>query len=74
MATAAEGHHHPTEIKETFHLINEPGDAIHEALTGLTQHHPSLSYAPTHKIVYRSDLADFRKDHVTTIGFSGGGQ
>ncbi|KAF4303351.1 Dak kinase [Botryosphaeria dothidea] len=63
----------PTETKETFHLINEPGDAIHEALTGLTQHHPSLSYAPTHKIVYRSDLADFRKDHVTTIGFSGGG-
>ncbi|OJD28814.1 dak kinase [Diplodia corticola] len=59
--------------KETFHLINAPGDAIHEALTGLTQHHPSLSYAPTHKIVYRSDLADFRRDHVTTIGFSGGG-
>ncbi|OMP88832.1 Dihydroxyacetone kinase 1 [Diplodia seriata] len=59
--------------KETFHLINAPGDAIHEALTGLTQHYPSLSYAPTHKIVYRSDLADFRRDHVTTIGFSGGG-
>ncbi|GME65976.1 Dihydroxyacetone kinase [Neofusicoccum parvum] len=63
----------PTATKETFHLINAPGDAIHEALTGLTQHHPSLSYAPTHKIVYRSDLVDFRKDHVTTIGFSGGG-
>ncbi|KAF4541069.1 Dihydroxyacetone kinase [Lasiodiplodia theobromae] len=73
MSTAAEGNHRPSEIKETFHLINEPADAIHEALTGLTQHHPSLSYAPTHKIVYRSDLADFRKDHVTTIGFSGGG-
>ncbi|KAI9798768.1 MAG: hypothetical protein M1833_004598 [Piccolia ochrophora] len=59
--------------QETFHLINSPADAINEALTGLTEHHPYLSYAPTHKIVYRSDLEDFRNSHVTTIGCSGGG-
>ena len=51
------------------------GDAVHEALKGLTQQHPAtLAYAPTHKIVYRRNLTDFRREHVTTIGFSGSGQ
>jgi hypothetical protein len=60
--------------KETFHFINDPSDAINEAAIGLTEYNPNLSYSPTHKIVYRSDLGTFRKDHVTTIGFAGGGQ
>jgi dihydroxyacetone kinase len=60
--------------RETFHFINAPADAINEAAHGLTEHHPTLSYAPAHKIVYRSDLDTFRRDHVTTIGFAGGGQ
>jgi hypothetical protein len=62
------------QTKETFHFINEPADAINEAAVGLTEHNANLSYSPTHKIVYRSDLDAFRKDHVTTIGFAGGGQ
>jgi dihydroxyacetone kinase len=62
------------QTKETFHFINDPCDAINEAAVGLTEHNPNLSYSPTHKIVYRSDLDAFRKDHVTTIGFAGGGQ
>lgn len=60
--------------QETFHFINTPADAVNEAAFGLTEHHPNLSYVPVHKIVYRSDLETFRKDHVTTIGFAGGGQ
>ena len=60
--------------KETFHLINDPADAINEAAIGLTEHNANLSYSSSHKIVYRSDLDTFRKDHVTTIGFAGGGQ
>jgi hypothetical protein len=60
--------------KETFHFINDPTDAINEAAIGLTEHNPNLCYSPTHKIVYRSDLDTFRKAHVTTIGFAGGGQ
>ena len=60
--------------KETFHFINDPADAINEAAIGLTEHSRNLSYSPSHKIVYRSDLDIFRKDHVTTIGFAGGGQ
>jgi hypothetical protein len=60
--------------KETFHFINDPAEAINEAAIGLTEHHPNLSYAPAHKIVYRSDLEAFRENHVTTIGFAGGGQ
>jgi dihydroxyacetone kinase len=60
--------------KETIHFINDPADAINEAAIGLTEHNPNLSYSPSHKIVYRSDLDTFRKDHVTTIGFAGGGQ
>ncbi|KAL1296847.1 hypothetical protein AAFC00_004470 [Neodothiora populina] len=60
--------------KETFHFINDPADAISDALTGLTHLHPNLSYIPHHKILYRSDLQSFRSsNHVTTIGFSGGG-
>ncbi|KAL2061662.1 hypothetical protein VTL71DRAFT_7039 [Oculimacula yallundae] len=59
--------------KETFHFINDPADAINEAAIGLTEHNANLSYAIAHKIVYRSDLETFRKDHVTTIGFAGGG-
>jgi len=60
--------------KETFHFINRSEDTINEALTGLTEHNPFLSYSPAHKIVYRNDLEDFRQGHVTTIGCSGGGQ
>jgi dihydroxyacetone kinase len=60
--------------RETFHFINNPVDAINEAAVGLTKQNPNLSYSSTHKIVYRSDLDEFRKDHVTTIGFAGGGQ
>lgn len=59
--------------KETFHFINEPAEAINEALTGLTYLNPSLSYNADYKIVYRNDLATFSESHVTTIGFSGGG-
>jgi hypothetical protein len=60
--------------QETFHFINDPSDAIKEAATGLTESHSNLSYLPSHKIVYRSDLESFRQDRVTTIGFAGGGQ
>ncbi|THW42013.1 Dak kinase [Aureobasidium pullulans] len=59
--------------KETFHFINKPEDAINEALSGLIHIHPNLSYNPPYKILYRSDLGTFRNNHVTTIGFSGGG-
>ena len=59
--------------KETFHFINEPSEAINDALTGLTYLNPSLSYHREYKIVYRNDLPSFAKDHVTTIGFAGGG-
>lgn len=72
MATKVESRQVPNQ--ETFHLINDPNESIHEALTGLTLQHPQLSYARKHKIVYRSDLESFREKHVTTIGFSGGGQ
>ena len=71
MATETESRAQST--KETFHFINDPVDAINEALTGLTYLNPSLSYHADYKIVYRSDLAAFAEDHVTTIGFSGGG-
>ncbi|KAI5276027.1 Dak kinase [Aureobasidium subglaciale] len=60
-------------VKETFHFINKPEDAINEALAGLTHIHPNLSYNPPYKILYRTDLSTFRNTHVTTIGFSGGG-
>ena len=60
--------------QETFHFINCPSEAINEAAIGLTEHHSNLSYSPSHKILYRSDLETFREDHVTTIGFAGGGQ
>jgi hypothetical protein len=60
--------------KETFHFVNDPADAIKEAAIGLTEHNPNLSFAPAHKIVYRSDLDTFSKDHVTSIGFAGGRQ
>jgi hypothetical protein len=60
--------------KETFHFINDPADAINEAAIGLTEHNANLSYSTSHKIVYRGDLETFREDHVTTIGFAGGGQ
>ena len=63
-----------THAKETFHFINEPTDVVDEAAIGLTEHNHGLSYSPAHKIVYRSDLDVFRRDHVTTIGFGGGGQ
>ncbi|KXL50531.1 MAG: hypothetical protein FE78DRAFT_27290 [Acidomyces sp. 'richmondensis'] len=59
--------------KETFHFINNPSDAIHDALTGLTYIKPSLSYNAEYKIIYRNDLCQFAENHVTTIGFAGGG-
>ncbi|KAF2235654.1 DAK1/DegV-like protein [Viridothelium virens] len=58
---------------QTFHLINTPQTTIHDALTGLTSLHPSLSYSATHKILHRADLATHRTSRVTVIGFSGGG-
>lgn len=62
-----------TPTKETFHFVNNPTDAIHDALTGLTYLQPSLSYNVEYKIVYRNDLHQFAENHVTTIGFAGGG-
>ena len=59
--------------KETFHFINDPSDAINDALTGLTHLNTNLSYNQEFKTIYRSDLPAFAKDHVTTIGFAGGG-
>jgi len=71
MATTTETKAPPA--KETFHFINDPADAINEALTGLTYLNPSVSYSPEYKIIYRNDLSSFSRTHVTTIGFSGGG-
>lgn len=68
MATATQ-----PAAKETFHFINDTNTSINEACTGLTYLNPNLSYHQTHKILYRSDLDSFSSDHVTTIGFSGGG-
>jgi dihydroxyacetone kinase len=59
--------------KETFHFINDPADAINDALTGLTHLKPDLSYNQEFKTIYRNDLSAFAADHVTTIGFAGGG-
>lgn len=59
--------------KETFHFMNDPAEAISDALTGLTYLKPELSYNREYKVVYRNDLAEFSKNHVTTIGFAGGG-
>ncbi|KAK4544039.1 hypothetical protein LTR36_004537 [Oleoguttula mirabilis] len=59
--------------KETFHFINDPAEAINDALTGLTCLQPTLSYNKEYKIVYRNDLPTFSESHVTTIGFAGGG-
>lgn len=64
---------HAKTVQETFHFINEPADAINDALAGLTHLKPDLSYNAEYKVVYRSDLTTFSKDHVTTIGFAGGG-
>ncbi|KAF2718632.1 Dak kinase [Polychaeton citri CBS 116435] len=71
MATDAQPRAPPA--KETFHFINEPTETIHDACTGLTYLKPELSYAPEYKILYRNDLASFCEDHVTTVGFAGGG-
>ncbi|KAK6434275.1 hypothetical protein LTR95_009539 [Oleoguttula sp. CCFEE 5521] len=62
-----------TTAKETFHFINNPSDAINESLTGLTYLKPDLSYNAAYKTIYRNDLEAFSADHVTTIGFAGGG-
>ncbi|OBT81183.1 hypothetical protein VE02_10145 [Pseudogymnoascus sp. 03VT05] len=62
-----------TPASETFHFINDPRDTIPEALTCLTRLNPSLHYVPEHKIICRSDLAAFSKEHVTVIGCAGGG-
>jgi dihydroxyacetone kinase len=59
--------------KETFHFVNDPADAINDALTGLTHLNTNLSYNQEFKTIYRSDLPAFARDHVTTIGFAGGG-
>ncbi|QIX00956.1 hypothetical protein AMS68_006473 [Peltaster fructicola] len=60
-------------VKETFHFINEPRDAINEALTGLTYLKPSLMVDHEYKILYRHDINIFSADHVCCIGFAGGG-
>ncbi|KAK5138226.1 hypothetical protein LTR08_004922 [Meristemomyces frigidus] len=70
---AAETQTKAPAAKETFHFINDPADAINDALTGLTYLKPSLSYNREYKIVYRNDLPVFNESHVTTIGFAGGG-
>lgn len=64
---------HLKTVQETFHFINDPADAINDALSGLTHLKPDLSYNSEYKVVYRADLGSFSKDHVTTIGFAGGG-
>ncbi|KAK4629002.1 Dihydroxyacetone kinase 1 [Fulvia fulva] len=73
MATETQTHPPPPPAKETFHFINDPSDAINEALIGLTHLKPNLSYNKEYKIIYRNDLCSFSKSHVTTIGFAGGG-
>ncbi|KJY00821.1 DAK1/dihydroxyacetone kinase like protein [Zymoseptoria brevis] len=60
-------------VKETFHFINDPAEAINDALAGLTSLKPDLSYNSQYKIVYRNDLTTFSNSHVTTIAFAGGG-
>ncbi|KAF2864404.1 Dak kinase [Piedraia hortae CBS 480.64] len=60
-------------MSETFHWINEPAEAITDALEGLTRLKPSLVYDAEYKIVLRQDIAEFAKDHVTTVAFAGGG-
>lgn len=70
---ATETHTKAPPAKETFHFINDPADAINDALTGLTYLNPSLSYNAEYKTIYRNDIASFATDHVTTIGFAGGG-
>ena len=59
--------------KETFHFINDPAEAISDAMEGLTYLKSTLSYNKEYKTVYRNDVAEFSRDHVTTIGFAGGG-
>ncbi|KAK5746300.1 hypothetical protein LTS12_022780 [Elasticomyces elasticus] len=71
MATETQTKTQPS--KETFHFINDPAEAINDALTGLTYLKPSLSYNREYKTIYRNDLQEFARDHVTTIGFAGGG-
>ncbi|KAK4959934.1 hypothetical protein LTR10_002823 [Elasticomyces elasticus] len=71
MATETQTKTQPS--KETFHFINDPAEAINDALTGLTYLKPSLSYNREYKTIYRNDLKEFARDHVTTIGFAGGG-
>ncbi|KAF2774534.1 Dak kinase [Teratosphaeria nubilosa] len=72
MATETPSQCQPS-TKHTFHFINDASDAISDACVGLTYLKPSLSYDREYKIVYRSDLSDFARNHVTTIGFAGGG-
>lgn len=62
-----------TESRETFHFINQSADAIPDALAGLTKLKPDLSVDAEFKIVYRNDIHTFSRNHVTTIGFAGGG-
>ncbi|RMX93516.1 hypothetical protein D0867_14182 [Hortaea werneckii] len=71
MATETQTKQQPA--KETFHFVNDPRESINDALTGLTYLKPSLSYNKEYKTVYRNDLSAFAEDHVTTIGFAGGG-
>ncbi|KAI7159988.1 Dak kinase [Hortaea werneckii] len=71
MATETQTKQQPA--KETFHFVNDPRESINDALTGLTYLKPSLSYNKEYKTIYRNDLSTFAEDHVTTIGFAGGG-
>lgn len=71
MATETQTKQQPA--KSTFHFVNDPRDSINDALIGLTHLKPSLSYNKEYKTVYRNDLPTFAEDHVTTIGFAGGG-
>lgn len=62
-----------TPSNQTFHFINNPADVIHDACHGLTRLQPTLSYHQDYKILYRNDISTFAQNHVTTIGFAGGG-
>ena len=74
MATADTAQQPPApHSKEIFHAINDPSETVNESMTGLTVFTPNLSYLPSHKIVYRSDLPSFRTQAVTTVAYSGGG-
>ena len=62
------------ETKLTFHLINPKSTTIQDALTGLAWASRSrLTYDASANILYRSDICNFKRDHVTIVAAAGGG-